>query len=305
MLRILILGGTGFVGRALIHGLKKDNNYIILLTRNKKKYAISDIEVDEVVEYDLNSEKISEEYLANLDIIINLAGESIQGIRWTLAKKKRILESRLRVVKLIKDSLILSNIKLPILIHASAVGYYGYSSSDKAVNEKAPCGHDFLAEICTKVETEVINASEVINRIIIIRLGIVLGNNKFFKTLSKGFVFQYGITIGKGEQWFSCIHIEDVIKSILFILEKKEISGIVNLVMERPVRYIEFIKIFCKFKKVKRLIVIPEFLAKVLLGEMSELITEGIKVDPEKLLSNGYVFKFGTLEAAIKDIMEG
>lgn len=302
MLRILILGGTGFVGQTLIKELKKEDNYIILMTRNKKKYVDSELNVDEVIEYNLNLKYIAVETLTGLDIIINLAGESIQGIRWTAGKKKRILESRINVVRLINDSLSHYNIRLPILIHASAVGYYGYSGSDNAVNEESQCGKGFLAQVCEKVEGEVINSPEHINRIIILRLGIVLGNNKFLKTLSKSFIFNYGVTIGKGEQWFPCIHIDDVIKSILFIISNQEIIGPVNLTMEKPVRYKEFIESFKELKKVKKLIVVPTFFAKVLLGEMSELITEGIKIKPQKLLENGYVFKFDNADSALKDI---
>lgn len=303
MKKVLIFGGTGFIGRALIGKLKEDGNYIILVTRNgnmdiKKIYG-----VDEILEYKNDLTCLDSNYIETIDVIINLAGENIFGFRWTHAKKKRILESREKIIKLLKTSMEKASAKIPLLIQTSAVGFYGYCDSEQAVDENSCCGEDFLAQVCTKLEKEVENLNEYFDRIAIIRLGIVLGNGGFLKQIAKSFFLNIGVEIGKGNHWFTWIHIDDVVDGIRFIMDNEHLKGPINFVATESIKFSQFTQILRKIKNNKIMITIPSQVGEILLGEMSEPLSDGIKVEPRKLIKNKYEYQFTDIEDALRNIL--
>jgi uncharacterized protein (TIGR01777 family) len=274
----------------------------MLMTRNKKNAEQLRLKVDELVEYPIGNNYIDVRQLENTDIIINLSGESILGFRWTERKKKAILNSRLRSIKLINESLKYHNLKIPLLIYASATGYYGYSQSHKAVDENSSSGHGFLAQVCVELENQVMSGSSYFHRISILRFGTILGSEKFIKMISKGFALPFiGFTIGKGQQWFPYIHIEDVVMGIDFVINNNSLKGPINFVSDENIRYKDFIHIFKTRKKVRLLISIPGIFISLILGDMSELITKGIRVTPDKLIKSGYKFK--NITSSLEDIL--
>jgi len=303
MKKILIFGGTGFIGTELIRKLKDQGDYLMLVTRTRKLDSIAYYGVDEIIEYQEGMKSLDSQYFRNLDVIINLAGESILGLRWTKKKRKRIFNSRENIIRLIKDSLEGSNLKIPLLIQASAVGFYGYSENDIIVNEDSLGGNGFLAEVCKKLENEVTSINEYFDRIAILRFGNVLGEKGFVKQISRGFIFNLGFSFGKGQQWFSWIHIEDVINGIEFIIEKENLKGPINFVANESIRFSELIKALGNIKNNKIMIIIPLKISRLVLGDMSDIINKGIKVEPRKLIKNGYEYKFTNIECALKNIL--
>jgi len=303
MKKILIFGGTGFIGTELIKKLKYQGDYLILVTRNIKLNSRAYYGVDEIIEYQEGMKSLDLQCLRNLDIIINLAGESILGLRWTKKKRKRIFNSRENIIRLIKDSLEGSNLKIPLLIQASAVGFYGYNENNIAVNEDSLGGNGFLAEVCKKLENEVASINEYFDRVAILRFGNVLGEKGFVKQISRGFILNLGFSFGKGQQWFSWIHIEDVINGIEFIIEKENLKGPINFVANESIRFSELIKALGNIKNNKIMIIIPLKISRLVLGDMSDIINKGIKVEPRKLIKNGYEYKFTNIECALKNIL--
>jgi len=303
MKKILIFGGSGFIGIQLIKKLKADGNYLILATRKKnaenKKLNI----IDEIVEY-REDEYTALKEIAAIDVIINLAGESIIGLRWTKEKKKRILESRLKVIKVIEAFVKESGNKVPLLIQASAAGFYGYSDDDIAVNEDSPSGEGFLAETCKVLEKQVLSLNGYFNRIAIVRFGIVLGNGGFVIQVLRGFKFKVGVSISAGRNWFSWIHVQDVVTGISFIIEKEELKGAINFVTKESIRFDEFIRIFARIKNTSIIINIPSFVCKLALGEMADMLTKGISIEPKKLIESGYEYEFVNVEEALFDILQ-
>ena len=303
MKKILVFGGTGFIGTELIRKLKDQGDYLMLVTRTRKLDSIAYYGVDEIIEYQEGMKSLDSQYFRNLDVIINLAGESILGLRWTKKKRKRIFNSRENIIRLIKDSLEGSNLKIPLLIQASAVGFYGYSENDIIVNEDSLGGNGFLAEVCKKLENEVASINEYFDRVAILRFGNVLGEKGFVKQISRGFIFNLSFSFGKGQQWFSWIHIEDVINGIEFIIEKENLKGPINFAVNESIRFSELIKTLGNIKNNKILIIIPLKISQLVLGDMSDIINKGIKVEPRKLIENGYEYKFTNIECALKNIL--
>lgn len=303
MKKILIFGGTGFIGTQLTKKLKNDGNYLILATRNKNAKNINLNIIDEIVEYREDDYSALKEIKA-IDVVINLAGESIIGLRWTKEKKKRILESRLRVIKIIEVFAKERDNKIPLLIQASAAGFYGYSDDDKVVDEEAPSGEGFLADTCKVLEMEALRFDGTFNRIAIVRFGIVLGNGGFVRQILRGFKFNIGVSIGKGSNWFSWIHVDDVVKGISFIIEKEELDGAINFVTKESIRFAEFTKALARIRNTLIIINIPYFIYKPVLGEMADMLTKGIRIEPRKLIESGYEYEFVNVEEALLSIFK-
>lgn len=301
--KILIFGGTGFIGTQLIKNLKAEGNYLILATRKKSTEKAKLNMIDQIIEYRENEYTALKE-IGAIDVIINLAGESIIGLRWTKEKKKRILESRLKVIKVIETFVKERAGKIPLLIQASAAGFYGYSDEDRAVDEDSPSGEGFLAETCKALEEQALSLKDFFNRIVIVRFGIVLGNGGFVRQIANGFKFKIGVAIGEGRNWFSWIHVKDVVKGISFIIEKEELKGVINFVAKENITFAEFVKIFAGIKNTSIIIKIPSFIYKPALGEMADMLTKGINIEPKKLIENGYMYEFVNLEEALLDIMQ-
>ena len=182
MKKILIFGGTGFICTQLVEELKDDGNYLILATRKKNSENKKLSMVDKIVEY-REDEYVDLKEITGIDVIINLAGESIKGLRWTKKRKKRILESRLKVIKVIEAFVKERGEKVPLLIQASVSGFYGYND-DIVVNEDYICGEGFLSETCKVLEEKVLSLNGYFNRIAIVRFGIVLGQGGFVTHLN-------------------------------------------------------------------------------------------------------------------------
>ncbi|MCY7369242.1 MAG: TIGR01777 family oxidoreductase, partial [Chamaesiphon sp.] len=237
------------------------------------------------------------------DAIVNLAGEPIAEKRWTPAQKRFMLESRQIGTEKIVEAIEKATNKPPVLINASAIGYYGTSETSK-FDETSPAGSDFLAEVCTKWEAAAQAASASGTRVVILRLGIVLGENggALGKMLAPFSAFVGG-PIGSGKQWFSWIHRDDVVKLIVTALTDPNMQGVYNATAPNPVTMTDFAQTLGTVMNRPSWLPVPNFALEALLGEGAIVVLQGQQVTPKNTLAQGFEFQYPTLKPALAAIL--
>lgn len=292
-MRYLISGGTGFLGSSLYKRLiKYKKNEIYVLTRDT---LISSSNVTYI-----NSIDYSEKF----DVIINFAGEPLDSARWTQTQKNKILESRINSTKRIVEFINTTEDKPKLFLNSSAVGFYGHCQNKEFTEESSPEKSSFSHYLCNSIEEEAKKTSNE-TRLVHLRNGIVLSKQggALAKMLAP-FEMGLGGKIGDGNQWMSWIHIEDYINALEFIIEHEQISGAVNLTSPNPSRNKDFAKALSNALFKPCIFTIPSFMAKFLYGEMAdELLLNGQKVLPKKLIDAGFNFKFKNLKDALNNLL--
>lgn len=299
-MHIVIAGGSGFVGKQLQKFLLEQKHQVTILTRNPKKIANS--KLLHAVSW-LQESSRPENELKNVDAIINLAGESINGIRWTKEKKKKIIESRIASTQEIIRIIDKLHPKPQILINASAIGYYGMSETKIYTEAAVTEAEDFLATVVRRWEEEASKANHYGIRIVFARLGLVLGKGGALPLMLLPYSLRIGGTIGTGRQWVSWIHIEDVARLIEFAIMNEQISGPLNVTAPYPVRMKEFGKNISAVKHSPHWLPVPSWTMKVGLGEMSNMLLKGQNVIPEKALKYGFEFRYSEIKEALAKII--
>jgi uncharacterized protein (TIGR01777 family) len=300
-MNILITGGTGFVGEPLVQYLLKEEHQITLLTRGQHK-----VEGIATMSYPAKETLLPPEKLAEFQTIINLAGTSISTTRWNAQGKKQILDSRIQVTKLLVDSIRNNQqLQLPyptIFISTSAVGYYG-TSDTLTFEETSPNGSGFLAEVANQWEIQASQVDAIGVRRVILRFGIVLGNGGILEQLSKPFQYGVGGFLGTGKQWVSWIHLEDLIRIINWVLLKEEAKGTYNACAPNPATMKELIHALAVALHRKSWTRVPSTFVRILIGEMAEeLVLHGQRVNPKRLLDDGFQWKYERVEDAMNHI---
>jgi uncharacterized protein (TIGR01777 family) len=304
VMRIIITGATGFIGRALSKHLVKAGYEVTTLSRSAKKTSEIFGQEITVAEWD---GKTARGWVVQAEgdyAIINLAGENIGAGRWTREKKQSILESRLNAGKALVEAVKLAREKPKVMIQSSAIGYYG-SHSEEILDESSPPGKGFLPEVAQSWEasTEEVESSGV--RRVIIRTGIVLGKEGgVLPRLLLPFRLFAGGPLGSGNQWFSWIHLEDEIRAIRFLMEKKDLRGVFNLTAPGSLQQKDFCKVLGRVLKRPCWFKVPDFLLRLLMGEMAEeLLLSGQRVIPKRLLQAEYRFQYPEAESALREIL--
>jgi uncharacterized protein (TIGR01777 family) len=296
-MHILINGGTGFIGSKLCEHFNAQGFRVAILTRHIHR---ADVPKSAILIDNLNDEEIS------YDVIINLAGEPLNKNRWNDRVKKVIYDSRIQSTQNIVDYIKTAKVKPNLLVTSSAIGFYGSSSTKNFSEDTKPADHSFIHKICADLEAEGMKASEYGVRVCIIRTGIVLGKNKgALAELLPPFKLGLGAQLGNGKQWMSWIHIDDVVGVIDFLVQNVELGGPFNLASPGTVTNAQFTKELARALKRPSFLKLPDFMVKLLFGEMGEaLLLKGQRVIPHNLMKAGYKFKFPTLEGALEDIFD-
>tara|TARA_B100001750_G_C15510214_1_gene603119 strand:+ start:68 stop:967 length:900 start_codon:yes stop_codon:yes gene_type:complete len=288
-MKIVIAGGTGGIGKHLVSALK-DYHEIIILSRSKSQIISKKLQI---INYSTDIESWCKA-LNNTDVIINLAGEPIVAKRWSKKQKQIILDSRLNSIKQISKALKIINHNPQLIMNASAIGYYSYSS--KRQNEHNKNGSHFSSKVCVEWENKAVqDFSSQTKRLVILRMGIVL-DSKSGILLKLCPLFRYGLgaIIGSGKQIFPWVDIDDVVESIKHII-KLDIKGPVNIVAPSEDDNYRFSKILGKVLGRPVFIRIPSFILKIFLGEMSDSVVNSSNIYPSILLKSGYQFRFAKL----------
>lgn len=296
-MNILMTGGTGFIGKRLVNALTKKGHHIYILTRTPKKYH--DTEQISYISYNYPMKR-----LPFIHAMINLAGESLFGY-WTDNKKKHILDSRIQATEKLTSILMSMETKPEVFISGSAVGYYG-SNNEKIFTEATTTpGSDFLSSVCTKWEAAAHMAEDMNIRTVYTRFGVVLDKEEgAFPMMALPFKFGVGGKVGDGHQYLSWIHIHDCVGLLIHALMNKKINGPLNVTAPYPIQNKEFTHILAKQLWRPAFLHVPNKMFELTLGEMSQLMTKGQYVLPQKAIDTKYTFRYKHINDAIEAIYQ-
>ncbi|WP_408009412.1 TIGR01777 family oxidoreductase [Pseudalkalibacillus sp. A8] len=299
-MKIAISGGSGFVGQALTDHFTSKGHDVYILTRSPDGKP----EKERVTYIKWLSDDHQLDELPFLDAVVNLAGESING-RWTEEKKEKILSSRIQATRSTLDLIKQQGMKPDVLINASAVGYYGTSKTDKFDEWSEEPGNGFLAEVTRQWENEALKANDYGLRVVCTRFGLILDKDEgALPRMALPYKLYGGGPIGSGEQWYSWIHIRDIVGIIDFAIKNPQIEGALNATSPHPVQMDDFGRLLGRSLNRPHWFPLPGFVLRTTLGEMSSLILEGQKVYPQKALDHEYKFNYPTLSSALNAIYE-
>jgi len=295
---VAVTGGTGFVGSALVKALLDRGDEVWVITRSKSSVKQRHPQ--------LHAETWNEfigrpSGFHGLDAIVNLAGESIDQ-RWTAAAKDRILDSRVQAAGKIGYLVDVMRDKPKVVVNASGISYYGTSRTE-TFDERSPKRvTDFLSGVVEKWEEAADRIKET--RVVKLRVGMVLGRDEgALPRMAAPYRFYAGGRVGSGKQWISWIHIDDIVRLILFCIEHPEISGPVNATAPEPLTMDDFGKAIGRALGKPHWLPVPAFLLKLMFGEMSVLVLEGQRVLPRTALEAGFTFEYPDADKALGSLL--
>lgn len=306
-MKVAITGATGFVGSRLVERLHGEGNKVLVFTRDivyaRKVFPAGAFPNLEIIAYTPGVSGSWQDAIAGCDAVVNLAGEPIAEGRWTPERKQAILQSRQLGTQKIVEAIAIANPKPTVLVNASAIGYYG-TSETASFDETSPPGKDFLAQVCQAWEAEAQKVKDAGVRLVILRLGIVLGNGGALGKMIPPFKLFAGGPIGSGRQWFSWIHLDDIVNLILQALTKTEIEGIYNATAPNPVRMTDLSQTMGKVMNRPSWLPVPALALEVLLGDGAIVVLEGQKVLPKRTLEAGFNYQYPDLSSALTQILQ-
>ena len=304
-LRIAITGSTGLLGEALVAFLTTGGHNVVRLVRTRDVVARYADRADERAAYwDPDQGEIDAAALEGVDAVLHLAGESVFGLRWSPAKKRRILESRMRGTRLLSETLAALEHPPPVFLSASASGYYGDHGAS-IVTESTPSGDGFLAEVCREWEAATSAAEAAGIRTAILRIGVVLTPAGGALGLAlPAFLAGLGGTVGNGNTYFPWIALDDVLYAVLHLLSDSSLSGPFNLSAPEPVTQQAFAKTLGRVVRRPTPWRIPSSLVRRVAGEAGEeMMLKSTRMQPEALLSSGFRFAYPELESALRHLL--
>jgi uncharacterized protein len=299
-MKILITGGLGFVGTQLSLRFLEKGHAVTVVDHapEPKPYT------PEAVTYvaaDTTKQGPWLDHVGRQEAVVNLAGASIFG-RWNKKTKKLIYDTRTLTTKHVAAAM--SGEKKTVLCSTSAVGYYGFHG-DEELTEKDGPGDDFLAGVCVDWEKEAQKVSDKGVRVVLTRFGIVLGKTGgALGQMIPAFKKFVGGPLGSGKQWFSWVHMEDLIRAFMFVLDHDAVAGPVNFCAPNPVRNKDLAKVLGKILSRPSFVKTPALALRLALGEFGSVLLEGQRVLPAKLLEHGFEFRYSQIEEALQDLLK-
>lgn len=309
-MRVLITGGTGFLGRPLGQALLADQHDLTLLSRRPDdalrlmggnhggRLTVARWSADD-------SPREWAKLVNHHDVVVNLAGESIGDHRWTAAVKQRLYDSRILLTRGLARGIQTASQPPALLVSGSAVGYYG-SRSDQVLTETSKPGSDFLAQICVDWEKAALDAASATTKVAVLRTGVVLGENGgALSRMLTPFRLGVGGPIGDGRQFMSWIHRHDWLALVKGIISY-QFDGVFNLTAPTPVTNREFARELGKAMGRPAIMPLPAFAVKLAFGEMGDaLLLSSQRAVPQRALDQGYQFDFPTIARALPAALSG
>jgi uncharacterized protein (TIGR01777 family) len=279
-MKVLVFGGSGFIGSRLIPALRRRGADVVCASLRDPAAAAA--------------------AAAGCDAIVNLAGESISQ-RWSTDVKRRIEESRIDAPRRFLDALAKLSRSCAAYVSASAVGYYGTSETETFVEESPP-GNDFLARVCVGWEREANRAADLGMRVAIVRTGVALcADGGALAKILPPFRLGAGGIVGTGQQWFSWVHVDDLVGVYLTALDGA--SGPLNASAPNPVTNATFTAELASALHRPALLPVPTFVLRAMLGEGAEMLLDGQRVLPRRTQELGYAFKYPQLKDALANLL--
>jgi uncharacterized protein len=296
-MKILMTGGTGFIGQQLCQSLADEHDLIVLTrSRNKAQKLLG----PKVVCIETLDELVVEK--VHPHAIINLAGKNLAEQRWTPEVQSEIYHSRIDLTEELVRFIRHCTVKPNVLISGSAIGYYG-DTGDKVIKEGEPAGDDFAANLCKDWERQAYKARDYDVRVVSLRTSLVLGIGGALDKMLLPYKLNLGGPIASGKQYMSWIHQQDMVRLIKFCLENESIEGPVNASSPVPVTNKQFAKRLAKTLKRIAILPMPAFMLKLVAGDMAEMLITGQRVIPDKAVKAGFEFNFPELNSALEDIL--
>jgi uncharacterized protein (TIGR01777 family) len=300
-MRIVIAGGTGFIGKAMLAAYRAQH-VLEVLTRDPDTAQARLPEGVRAVGWDGATLGAWADRLDGADAVINLVGESIAQ-RWTPAVKQRLWDSRVKTTELLVQAAQRASTPPRVWLQASAIGVYD-QSPDTTADESSPPASGFLADLGVAWEAAAQPVASLGARLCYMRIGVVLGlESGALPQMLTPFKLGVGGPIGSGKQWLSWVHLDDVVGAAAFLLTRDDLSGAFNFTAPQPATMDEFAKTLGRVLLRPAIIRAPAFAVRLMLGEMAEFVLQGSRVLPKRLLEAGYGFRFPTLEAALRDLL--
>jgi len=303
-MRVIITGGSGLIGCALLKELVKDGHEVIALSRSPEKIQARLPAGVRAVGWDARSSAGWGDLMDGASAVVNLAGENLKAWRWTSSQKKKIQDSRVNAGKAVVEAVEKANVKPGVLVQASAIGYYG-PHFDEILTEDSPVGKDFQCQVLLAFEASTLSVEAMGVRRIIIRSGVVLTlDGGALPLMLLPFKLFVGGKLGSGKQWLSWITMQDEIAAIRYLIESEQSKGIYNLTSPNPIRNADFSRVVGRVLKRPSVFPAPAFILKLVLGEMSTIVLDGQRVIPERLDKIGFRFKYPDVEGALKALLK-
>lgn len=293
--RILITGGTGLVGTRLTELLLHRGHQVVHLSRQPRSGVVP------AFSWDVKQGTLDERALEGVDAVIHLAGAGVADARWTATRKKEILDSRIDSTNLLGKYLN-QHRTISTFISASAIGYYGFITSEAWLDESAPPGTDFLADVTRRWEAAADALAEPHLRMVKLRIGIVLSaKGGALAELAKPVRWGFGAPLGSGRQYMSWIHLDDLCAMFIHALENKSVAGTYNAVGPQPATNRQFTEaVAAVLGKKIWLPPVPGFALRLMVGELAAMVLAGTRISCRSMQQTGFVFQFPDLPAAIK-----
>ncbi|KGR77542.1 TIGR01777 family oxidoreductase [Ureibacillus manganicus] len=296
-MRIVIAGGTGFIGKTLTDLLISEGHEVIILTR-KNETKIKGVTY---VPW-LKEGTVPEKKLENIDAFINLAGVSINNGRWSKEHQEQIYNSRMEATDELLRIISVLPQKPSTFINASAIGIYPVSLDAEYTEKTKVTPNDFLGRTVYDWENRAKQVEKYGVRCVFMRFGVVLGSEGALSLMALPYRMFAGGTVGTGKQWVSWVHVLDVARAIAFSLRRGKLSGPVNVTAPTPLRMKDFGNTIATILKRPHWLPVPAIALKLVLGQKSKLVLEGQKVLPKVLIEEGFEFTYPSLDLALKDL---
>ncbi len=300
MKNIIIAGGTGLVGQRLTRILKQEGYTVSWLSRDTNRKTDT-----KCIYWNPTKGEMDTASIPPNSILINLAGGNVAEGRWTQKRKNILIESRVKGNQLIRQKIESGDLQIDSYISASAIGIYG-EKGDQICQESIPAGKGFLSECTIKWEDAIQEVQNTGVRTVVFRIGIVLSSQGgALEKMMLSFKGGMGNWFGKGDQWYSWIHMDDLCGMFLHAIRTDSLSGIFNAVAPHPATNKQLIKSIGKAKGKSFIYApVPTFVIRTIMGEMADIVLTGTKVDASKIIGSGFTFKFPELIPALKDLLE-
>ena len=296
-MHVLVTGGTGFVGQHLVAALLARGDSVAVVSRERQKSPLA--AAARLVgwdRYELETEKAH--------AVVHLAGAGVAEARWTKARLALLRSSRIGPTEALARVMAKNPRGARVLVSASAVGFYGMRRDNDFLDEAAPSGNDVLADLCVAWESAASPARDAGIRVVHPRFGMVLGKGGgALEKMTPPFRAYLGGPLGDGTQWISWVHLDDVVRSLLFALDTSTVEGPVNVTAPEPVTMNHFARALGQALGRPSAFRVPSLALKMAMGDMAQMLLTGQRVLPKKLLESAFSFEWPTLEGALDDIV--